>query len=98
MQMYNEILDSRSGGFGAGEPTKDIYRKMAPLHTKLENYAEAAKCLMKVIEEEDQEILKVGHLTKVAGNFKKANDEEACVKASHDAYELMKKLSGDKDA
>jgi hypothetical protein len=32
--MYEKILDARSGGFEAvaGEPTKDIYRKMAPLY------------------------------------------------------------------
>lgn len=58
---------------------KDIYRKMAPLHTKLENYVEAATCLKKVIESEDKEILKVGLLTKIAGNYKKADAAEECI-------------------
>ena len=35
LKIYQEILDARSDNFGAvsGEPTKDIYRKMAPLYT-----------------------------------------------------------------
>ena len=52
---------------------------MAPLHTQLENYDEAAACLMKVIEQEDNELMKVGHLTKAAGNYKKANDQASCI-------------------
>jgi len=55
---------------------------MAPLYTKLENYAEAAVCLKKVIEGEDQEIVKVGLLTKIAGNFKKADQQTECIQAS----------------
>lgn len=72
--MYEEILDARVGGFGAmaDEPAKDIYRKMAPLFAQMENYSEAASCLKKVIEDENQEIIKVGLYTKLAGNLKKA--------------------------
>jgi len=53
--MYEKILDARSGGFEAvaGEPIKDIYRKMAPLYQQMECYIEAASCLKKVIAEED---------------------------------------------
>ena len=46
---------------------------MAPLYTQLGNFLEAAESLKHVIEEETQEILKVGLLTKIAGNYKKAN-------------------------
>lgn len=70
---------------------------MAPLHQQLENYTEAAVCLKKVIGEETEEILKVGLLTKVAGNFKKAGKEEDCIQTSQAAYDLMKSLSGGKD-
>jgi len=45
---------------------------MAPLMQQLGNYVEAAACLQKVVNEETSEILKVGLLTKIAGNFKKA--------------------------
>ncbi len=34
----------------------------------------------------------------MAGNYKKADKEDECVKASVDAYELMLKLSNAKDA
>ena len=59
---------------------------------------EACTCLKKVIEEETQEILKVGLYTKLAGNFKKANMKDQCIKASTDAFELIKRSSGEKDA
>jgi len=34
LEIFQRILDSHTVGFGAlaDEPTKDIYRKMAPLH------------------------------------------------------------------
>ena len=98
--MYNDILDARTANnpsSGSGESTKDIYRKMAPLYQKQENYTVAAQCLTNVISQEDQEILKVGHWTKVAGNYKKANNVAECVKASTTAYELMNQLAGEKD-
>ncbi len=82
----------------AGDSAKDINRKMAPLLTQLENYSAAATCLENVIKEETQEILKVGLYTKMAGNYKKADKEDECIKASVDAYELMLKLSNAKDA
>ena len=66
---------------------------MAPLYSKLNNYEEAAASLRRVIDEEDQEILKVGLLTKIAGNYKKANKKTECIKASLDAYNLMKTFS-----
>jgi len=59
---------------------------------------EAAECLKKVVLEETQEIIKVGLYTKLAGNYKKANLKDECIKASKDAYELIKRLSGEKDA
>ena len=100
LAVYSDILDARGSGFGAAgdEPVKDIYRKMAPLYQQKENFLEAAQCLQKVIEEESQEIVKVGLLTKIAGNYKKADKQAECIKASFDAYELMKKLSGEHDA
>ena len=45
LQMYNDILDARTANnpsSGSGESTKDIYRKMAPLYQKQENYTVAA--------------------------------------------------------
>ena len=71
---------------------------MAPLYTQVENYIEAAACLKKVVEEETEEILKVGLFTKMAGNFKKADKQDECIQASKDALTLMKKLSGSQDA
>ena len=65
---------------------------MAPLYTNLENYVEACNALEKVLGQETQEILKVGLLTKIAGNQKKAGNEEACIQATRDAYELIKRL------
>ena len=50
-----------------------------------------------MIAEEDQEILKVGLLTKIAGNYKRANDAQNCIEASTEAYELIKRLSGEVD-
>lgn len=99
LKVYQEILDERSGNFGAlaGEPVKDINRKMAPLLTQLENYSAAAACLQSVIAEETQDILKVGLYTKMAGNYKKADMEDESIKASKDAYELMLQLSNAND-
>jgi len=51
-----------------------------------------------VVGEETQDILKVGLLTKIAGNYKKAEMESECVEASQEALDLMKGLSGEKDA
>ena len=47
---------------------------------------------------ETQEILKVGLLTKIAGNYKKAEKQDECIDASKQAYELMLRLSNEKDA
>ena len=52
---------------------------MAPLYTKKGEYEKAAQCLIKVVEEEDQQILKVGLHTKIAGNYKKANSADKCI-------------------
>lgn len=41
------------------------------------------------MDEETSEILKVGLLTKIAGNFKKAEKELETLDASKYAYELM---------
>ena len=96
IDVYLEVLDARDGNFG-DEPVKDIYRKMAPLYQAKENYTQAASCLKKVFEEETQDLAKVGLLTKIAGNFKRANKESECVEASEQAYSLMKKVSGEQD-
>ena len=91
LDVYQEILDGGQGGSN----TKDIYRKMAPLYTQLESFDEAAECLKNVIKQEQSEILKVGLLTKIAGNYKKANNKGKCIEASTDAYDLMKTLSSE---
>ena len=78
IDVYLEVLDAREGNFG-DDPVKDIYRKMAPLYQAKENYTQAASCLKKVFEEETQDLAKVGLLTKIAGNFKRANKESECV-------------------
>ena len=65
---------------------------MAALYAEQENYLLASDCLKKVIEGEEHESQKVGLLTKIAGNYKKANLEKECVDASQDAYDLMKRL------
>ena len=69
---------------------------MAPLFSNLDNYAEAIACLKKVIESETEEILKVGLLTKIAGNYKKLNDETNCIQNSLAAYNIIKRLQGEK--
>ena len=51
-----------------------------------------------MLEEESQEILKVGLYTKLAGNYKKAEMKDECIEASQQAYDLIKRLSGKKDA
>ena len=71
---------------------------MAPLYAQKEFFNEAAECLKKVIDDETEEILKVGLFTKMAGNYKKAEKKDECVQASKDAFALMTKLSGSKDA
>ena len=93
--MYEELLDARES---ENESTKDIYRKMAPLYQQLEDYQKAATCLQKVIDQEDQQMIKVGLLTKMAGNYKKLNNMEKCVKASVDAFVLIQRTAGAEDA
>lgn len=96
IEIYLEVLDARDGNFG-DDSVKDIYRKMAPLYQAKENYTQAASCLQKVFEEEKQDLAKVGLLTKIAGNYKRANNETEAVSASRKAYELMLKCVGDQD-
>ena len=81
------MLDAKQGE--NDDSVKDIYRKMAPLLTQLKDYKQASECLKKVIEMEKQEILKVGLLTKIAGNYKKADEKDLCIDASKQAYDLM---------
>ena len=38
--------------------------------------------------------MKVGLFTKIAGNYKKANKADACIRASKNAYYMIKRLSG----
>lgn len=47
IKVYQEILDARTEGFSAlaGEPAKDIYRKLAPLFAQNEDYEQAAQAL-----------------------------------------------------
>jgi len=52
---------------------------MAPLYAQKEFFNEAAECLKKVIDDETEEILKVGLFTKMAGNYKKAEKKDECV-------------------
>ena len=77
---------------------KEIYRKMAPLYMEMKHFNNAIDCLKKVIEQEDQEVLKVNLLTKITGYYKKADLYELCLQASQDAYELIKRLRGTDDA
>ena len=65
---------------------------MASLFSEKQQYPEAADCLHKVLSQEDQETAKVGLYTKIAGNFKKADDSEKSMEASKKALELMTKL------
>ena len=50
IKLYTEVLNARSAG---GEPTKDIYRAIAPLYTQNGNFTQAAVCLAKVLEKEE---------------------------------------------
>ena len=52
--------------------TKDIFRKMAPLHQQMENFENAVICLQKVLNVETDQQSKASLLTKIAGNYKKA--------------------------
>ena len=70
---------------------------MAPLQTQLENYVDAANCLRKSLELEDQRVIKVGLLTKIAGNYKKADDKAQAIGASQEAVDLIRELTGAKD-
>ena len=71
---------------------------MAPLYIELKQYHNAIDSLKKVIEQEDQEVLKVNLLTKITGYYKKADLYELSLQASQDAYELIKRLRGMDDA
>ena len=55
---------------------------MAPLYMELKHYNNAIESLKKVIEQEDQEVLKVNLLTKITGYYKKANLEVLSLQAS----------------
>ena len=70
---------------------------MAPLLQQMGNFVDAANCLQKVVNEESSDIAKVGLLTKIAGNYKKASKERECIEASKHAFTLMNSLSGEKD-
>ena len=98
--QYSNIVEARSqpGAVVIGEPTKDIYRKMAPLYTNMKKFDKANEALQNVIDLETQEVLKVGLWTKIAGNWKRADNEEQCIKASKAAHEIMKKLEGANDS
>ena len=61
------------------------------------NFVEAAECLTKVLKEENVEILRVGLWTKIAGNYKKADDKDKTLHASKQAWQIMLRLQGAKD-
>ena len=94
IEIYSEVLEARDG---AGEPTKDIHRAIAPLFSLKGKFVEAAESLGKVLELEDQQLAKVTLYTKIAGNYKKANDFDKCLENSDAAYKLMCKLQGQLD-
>ena len=50
IEIYSEILEARTG---AGEPTKDIHRAIAPLFSLKGKFVLAAESLGKVLELED---------------------------------------------
>ena len=92
-------MDARNDNYGGSNyNNKDIYRKMAALHYGNQQYVEAIDCLSKVIEQETQDLVKVGLLTKIGGYYKKTEDKEKCIQATTEAYELMKSISGENDA
>ena len=99
LSSYKEVLDARNDNYGGSNyNNKDIYRKMAALHYGNQQYVEAIDCLSKVIEQETQDLVKVGLLTKIGGYYKKTEDKEKCIQATTEAYELMKSISGENDA
>ena len=55
---------------------------MAPLYTASQNYYEAIVCLRKVLSIEINPKAKAHLLSKIAGNYKKAGNEEECKKAT----------------
>ena len=79
LKLYKQILDSREQSL---ENTKEINRALAPLYTQKGEFIEAAECLYKVLKDEEQELAKVGIYTKIAGNYKKADDSKKCIEAS----------------
>ena len=70
---------------------------MAACFTSKQQYPEANECLGKVMELEDQETAKVGLYTKIAGNYKKADDKDKCLEAIKKALDLAEKIGGKKD-
>ena len=94
LDLYKQILDSREQ---SSESTKEINRAIAPLYTQQGKFVEAANCLQKVLNDEEQELAKVGIYTKIAGNYKKADSKDECVEASQAAYDLIRKLQGERD-
>lgn len=77
--------------------SKDIFRKMAPLHQQLENYEQAVTYLQKVLNVETDAQSKASLLTKIAGNYKKANKLELCVEAGQQAYDTLCNTVGKQD-
>ena len=77
--------------------SKDIFRKMAPLHQQLENYELAVSYLQKVLNVETDAQSKASLLTKIAGNYKKANKMEPCIEAGQQAYDTLCNTLGKQD-
>ena len=70
---------------------------MAACFTSKQNYPEANECLSKSMGLEDQEIAKVALYTKIAGNYKKAEDKDKSLESIKKAHDLAEKIGGKKD-
>lgn len=68
---------------------KEIYRKMAPLYMKVEDYWQSIVCFNSVLDLETDANARAVLLTKIAGNYKKLGDMEKCVAAAKQVYFLL---------
>jgi len=69
--LYQEILAELT----RNEDRKDIHRKMAPLYQQQQNFLKAIESLEQVLSSEEDVQARAHLLTKIAGNYKKANIE-----------------------
>jgi len=54
---------------------------------------EAVHCLEEVLKHETSGVAKVGLLTKIAGNYKRANEEEKCIETAQKALFTMRDVN-----